>query len=65
MRLDLFTRKNGVWTCYVQAITPVNAKRVIAALEDSAEHVAAFRHSKSLGRMVYQTGDGWTPSAAT
>ena len=58
MRFDIFT-KPADWRLYVQAVTSANARRIVSALEASGEHVGVFRHARVLGRMVYQTGEGW------
>ena len=59
MRFDIFMLRGTEWVCYVQAVTKANAIRILAALERDNEHVAAFYHARTMGRMVYRTGEGW------
>ena len=59
MRFDLFIKRGQEWVCYVQAVTKGNAVRMIAALEAEGDSVLACYHRSTMGRMVYQTSDGW------
>ena len=36
-----------------------NARSIVPALEAGGDHVGVFYHAKVMGRMVYETGDGW------
>ena len=58
MRYDIFTKPQD-WKLYVQAVTKANTVNIIRALEAGGEHVGAFYHARVMGRMVYQTGEGW------
>lgn len=59
MRVDIFT-KSEAWRPYVLAVTKANALHIVAALERGGEHVGVFRHARVVGKIIYQTGEGWS-----